>query len=86
MPTREIGVSHRIYWSVLCVHFRVLFSGAFESAPAVTVSKFTSATDLGFGTSRPNSPRGTSIHDLVRRLHFDEPFCQAKMNGAPWIR
>ncbi|KAG6370974.1 armadillo-type protein [Boletus reticuloceps] len=31
---------------------------AFESAPAAVVSRFTSAADLGFGTSRSNSPKG----------------------------
>ncbi|KAG8213526.1 hypothetical protein J3R82DRAFT_10158 [Butyriboletus roseoflavus] len=31
---------------------------AFESAPAVAVSRFTSAADLGFGFSRPSSPKG----------------------------
>ena len=52
---------------------RVLFSlvssffpGAFESAPAGVVSRFTSGADLGFGASRPGSPKGTSMYVLVR--------------------
>lgn len=33
----------------------------------MAASRFNSPADLGFGFSRPSSPKGTSIHDLVRQ-------------------
>lgn len=50
------------YISALFVFTRLFFSGAFESAPAIAVSTFSTA-DLGFGAPRPSSPRGTLIHN-----------------------